>query len=58
MNTQFGHHDYIIHTFKAFFGPSCSDFITSSGLNAPEALKVHTNGFSLYYYDIHCVHCY
>ena len=27
-------------------------------LNAPEALKLHTNVFLLYYYDIHCVHCY
>ena len=56
---KFGHSDYIILTFKAeFVCPACSDFITSSYLNAPEALKLHTNGFSLYYYDIHCVHCY
>ena len=55
----FGHNDYIILTFKAeFVCPACSDFITSSYLNAPEALKLHTNGFSLYYYDFHCVHCY
>ena len=59
LSTKFGHNDYIILTFKAgFVCPACSDFITSSYLNAPEALKLHTNGFSLYYYDIHCVHCY
>ena len=59
LSTKFGHSDYIILTFKAeFVCPACSDFITSSYLNAPEALKLHTNGFSLYYYDIHCVHCY
>ena len=51
--------DYIILTFKAeFVCSACSDFITSSYLNVPEAIKLHTNGFSLYYYDIHCVHCY
>ena len=59
LSAKFGHSDYIILTFKAeFVCPACSDFITSSYLNAPEALKLHTNGFSLYYYDIHCVHCY
>ena len=53
------HNDYIILTFKAeFVCPNCSGFISSSYLNAPEALKLHTNGFSLYYYDIHHVHCY
>ena len=58
LSAKFGHSDYIILTFKAeFVCPACSDFITSSYLNAPEALKLHTNGFSLYYYDIHCVHC-
>ena len=59
LSAKFGHNDYIMLTFKAeFVCPACSDFITSSYLNAPEALKLHTNGFSLYYYDIHCVHCY
>ena len=59
LSAKFGYIDYIILTFKAeFVCPTCSDFITSSYLNAPEALKLHTNGFSLYYYDIHCVHCY
>ena len=59
LSAKFGHSDYIILTFKAeFVCPACSDFITSSYFNAPEALKLHTNGFSLYYYDIHCVHCY
>ena len=59
LSAKFGHSDYITLTFKAeFVCPACSDFITSSYLNAPEALKLHTNGFSLYYYDIHCVHCY
>ena len=59
LSPKFGHSDYTILTFKAeFVCPACSDFITSSYLNAPEALKLHTNGFSLYYYDIHCVHCY
>ena len=59
LSAKFGHSDYIILTFKAeFVCPACSDFITSSYLNAPEALKLHTNGFSLYYYDSHCVHCY
>ena len=44
--TKFGHSDYIILTFKAeFVCPACSDFITSSYLNAPEALKLCTNGF-------------
>ena len=58
LSAKFGHSDYIILTFKAeFVCPACSDFITSSYLNAPEALKLHTNGFALYYYDIHCVHC-
>ena len=48
LSTKFGHSDYIILTFKAeFVCPTCSDFITSSYLNAPEALKLHTNGFSL-----------
>ena len=56
LSAKFGHNDYIILTFKAeFVCPACSDFITSSCLNAPEALKLHTNAFSLYYYDIHCV---
>ena len=55
LSAKFGHSDYIILTFKAeFVCPACSDFITSSYLNAPEALELHTNGFSLYYYDIHC----
>ena len=55
LSTKFGHIDYIILTFKAeFVCPNCSDFITSSYLNAPEALKLHKNGFSLYYYDIQC----
>ena len=55
LSAKFGHNDYIILTFKAeFVCPACSDFITSSYLNAPEALKLHTNGFSLYYYDIQC----
>ena len=59
LSAKFGHGDYIILTFKSeFVCPACSDFITSRYLNAPEALKLHTNGFSLYYYDIHCVHCY
>ena len=59
LSAKFGHSDYIILTFKAqFVCPACSDFITSSYLDAPEALKLHRNGFSLYYYDIHCVHCY
>ena len=59
LSAKFWHSDYIILTFKAeFVCPACSDFITSSYLNAPEALKLHTNGFSLDYYDIHCVHCY
>ena len=59
LSTKFGHSDYITLTFKVeFVCPTCSDFITSSYLNAPEALKLHTHGFSLYYYDIHCVHCY
>ena len=55
LSAKFGHSDYVILTFKAeFVCPACSDFITSSYLNAPEALKIklHTNGFSLYYYDI------
>ena len=48
LSAKFGHNDYIILTFKAeFVCPACSDFITSSYLNAPEALKLHTNGFSL-----------
>ena len=56
LSAKFGHSDYIILTFKAeFVCPTCSDFITSSYLDAPEALKLHRNGFSLYYYDIHCV---
>ena len=59
LSAKFGHSDYIILTFKEeFVCPTCSDFITNSDLNAPEALKLHTIGFSLYYYDIHCVHCY
>ena len=50
LSAKFGHSDYIILTFKAeFVCPTCSDFFTSSYLNAPEALKLHTNGFSLYY---------
>ena len=48
LSAKFGHSDYIILTFKAeFVCPACSDFITSNYLNAPEALKLHTNGFSL-----------
>ena len=59
LSTKFWHSDYIILTFTAeFVCPACSDFITSSYLNAPEALTLHTNGFSLYFYGIHCVHCY
>ena len=51
LSAKFGHSDYIILTFKAeFVCPACSDFITSSYLNAPEALKLHTNGFSQYYF--------
>ena len=40
LSAEFGHTDYIILTFKAeFVCPACSDFITSSYLNAPEALN-------------------
>ena len=54
LSAKFGHSDYIILTYKAdFVCPNSSDFIISSYLNAPEALKVHTF-FSLYYYDIQC----
>ena len=50
LSAEFGHTDYIILTFKAeFVCPTCSDFITSSYSDAPEALKFHRNGFSLYY---------
>ena len=59
LSTKFGYSDYVILIFKAeFVCPTCSDFITSSYLNAPEALTLHTKKKSLYYYDIHCVHCY
>ena len=41
LSAKFGHSDYIILTFKAeFLCHNCSDFITSSYLNAPEALKL------------------
>ena len=48
LSTKFGHSDYIILAFKAeFVCPTCSDFITSSYLDAPEALKLHRNVFSV-----------
>ena len=53
LSANFGHSDYIILAFKAeFVCPASSDFIISSYLNASEALKLHTNVFSLYCYDI------
>ena len=55
LSTKFGYSDYVILIFKAeFVCPTCSDFITSSYLNAPEALTLHTKKKSLYYYDIQC----
>ena len=59
LSAKFGHSDYIILTFKAdFVSPNCSDFIISSYLNAPEALKVHTNVFFLCIIMTFSVHCY
>ena len=59
LSAKFGHSDCIILTSKAKLDcPNCHDFITSSYLNAPSGLKVHINGSTLCYYDIHCVHCY